>query len=34
MSEFAAEVAAAAVEPVPENNTRYVGDVSDFVGAS
>ena len=33
VSEFAAEVAAAAVEPVPENNTRYVGDVSDFVGA-
>jgi NAD(P)-dependent dehydrogenase (short-subunit alcohol dehydrogenase family) len=30
VSEFAAEVAAAAVEPVPENNTRYVGDVSDF----
>ncbi|AWB89143.1 SDR family oxidoreductase [Homoserinimonas hongtaonis] len=34
VNEFAAEVAAAAVEPVPENNTRYVGDVSDFVGAS
>jgi len=33
VSEFAAEVAAAAVEPVPENNTRYVGDVSDFIGA-
>jgi len=32
VSEFAAEVAAAAVEPVPENNTRYVGDVSDFLG--
>ena len=31
VSEFAAEVALAAVEPVPENNTRYVGDVSDFV---
>ncbi|WP_411701283.1 SDR family oxidoreductase [Conyzicola sp.] len=30
VSEFAAEVAAAAVEPVPENNTRYVGDVSGF----
>jgi NAD(P)-dependent dehydrogenase (short-subunit alcohol dehydrogenase family) len=33
VGEFAAEVALAAVEPVPENNTRYVGDVSDFVGA-
>ena len=32
VSEFAAEVAAAAVEPVPENHTRYVGDVSDFLG--
>ena len=31
VSEFAAEVASAAVEPVPENNTRYVGDVSDFL---
>jgi len=30
VSEFAAEVALAAVEPVPENNTRYVGDVSEF----
>ena len=30
VSEFAAEVALAAVEPVPGNNTRYVGDVSDF----
>ena len=30
--EFAAEVAAAAVEPVPAGNTRYVGDVSDFSG--
>jgi NAD(P)-dependent dehydrogenase (short-subunit alcohol dehydrogenase family) len=30
VSEFAAEVALAAVEPIPENNTRYVGDVSDF----
>lgn len=34
VNEFAAEVAAATVEPVPENNTRYVGDVSDFVGTS
>jgi NAD(P)-dependent dehydrogenase (short-subunit alcohol dehydrogenase family) len=32
VSEFAAEVAAAAVDPIPDNNTRYVGDVSDFVG--
>lgn len=31
VGEFAAEVALAAVEPVPEGNTRYVGDVSDFV---
>jgi NAD(P)-dependent dehydrogenase (short-subunit alcohol dehydrogenase family) len=31
VSEFAAEVALAAVEPVPENNTRYVGEVSEFV---
>jgi NAD(P)-dependent dehydrogenase (short-subunit alcohol dehydrogenase family) len=31
VGEFAAEVALAAVEPVPDNNTRYVGDVSDFV---
>lgn len=30
VSEFAAEVARAAVEPVPDDNTRYVGDVSDF----
>ncbi|MCU1596976.1 MAG: Glucose 1-dehydrogenase [Glaciihabitans sp.] len=30
VSEFAAEVALAAVEPVPENNTRYVGDVTEF----
>jgi 3-oxoacyl-[acyl-carrier protein] reductase len=27
---FAAEVAAAAVDPLPEGRTRYVGDVSDF----
>lgn len=31
VSEFAAEVAAAAVDPVPEDHTRYVGDVSGFV---
>lgn len=33
VGEFAAEVALAAVEPIPTNNTRYVGDVSDFLGA-
>ena len=33
VSEFAAEVALAAVEPVPANHTRYVGDVSDFLDA-
>jgi NAD(P)-dependent dehydrogenase (short-subunit alcohol dehydrogenase family) len=33
VGEFAAEVALAAVEPVPENHTRYVGDVSDFLSA-
>ena len=32
VSEFAAEVAAAAVHPVPADNTRLVGDTSDFVG--
>lgn len=30
VSEFAAEVARAAVEPVPADNTRLVGDVSGF----
>ncbi|MCI2958652.1 SDR family oxidoreductase [Agromyces atrinae] len=30
VSEFAAEVASAVVEPVPAENTRYVGDVSGF----
>jgi len=34
VSEFAAEVTAAAVEPVPADNTRYVGDVSDFLAAN
>lgn len=34
VSEFAAEVAQAAVEAVPANNTRYVGDVSGFDAAS
>lgn len=33
VSEFAAEVALAAVEPLPEERTRYVGDVSDFLAA-
>ncbi|MFC5338175.1 SDR family oxidoreductase [Leucobacter denitrificans] len=32
VSEFAAEVARAAVDPVPEDNTRLVGDVSSFGG--
>ncbi len=30
VSEFAAEVALAAVEPVPDDHTRYIGDVSGF----
>ncbi|RXZ70746.1 SDR family oxidoreductase [Agromyces albus] len=30
VSEFAAEVASAAVEPVPAEHTRYVGDTSGF----
>lgn len=30
VQEFAAEVAAAAVEPIPADNTRLVGDISDF----
>ncbi len=30
VAEFAAEVALAAVDPIPANHTRYVGDVSDF----
>lgn len=30
VSEFAAEVAAAALDNVPENHTRYIGDVSGF----
>lgn len=32
VAEFAAEVAKAAVEPTPEDHTRYVGDVSGFTG--
>lgn len=31
VSEFAAEIAAAAVEPIPDDHTRYVGDVTGFV---
>lgn len=31
VSEFAAEVALAAVEPVPADHTRLVGDTSDFI---
>jgi 3-oxoacyl-[acyl-carrier protein] reductase len=31
VSEFAAEVAAAAVDPIPAEHTRYVGDTSGFV---
>ncbi len=31
VSEFAAEVALAAVKPVPGNHTHYVGDVTDFL---
>jgi 3-oxoacyl-[acyl-carrier protein] reductase len=30
VAEFAAEVALAAVDPIPDNHTRYVGDVSEF----
>ena len=33
VNEFAAEVAQAAVDPIPENHTRYVGDVSGFVAS-
>jgi hypothetical protein len=32
VSEFAAEIALAAVEPVPADHTRLVGDTSDFNG--
>ena len=32
VSEFAAEVALAAVDPVPADNTRLVGDTSSFAG--
>jgi hypothetical protein len=30
VNEFAAEVAQAAVDPIPANHTRYVGDISGF----
>lgn len=33
VSEFAAEVARAAVDPIPEDHTRYVGDVTGFRSA-
>ena len=33
VEEFATEVALAAVQPVPEGNTRYIGDTSSFTGA-
>ncbi|WP_380175083.1 SDR family oxidoreductase [Kineococcus sp. DHX-1] len=32
IAEFAAEVALAAVEPIPADHTRYVGDISSFTG--
>lgn len=32
VGEFAAEVAAAAVDPIPAEHTRYVGDTGDFGG--
>ncbi|MFC5501552.1 SDR family oxidoreductase [Lysinimonas soli] len=34
VNEFAAEVAQAAVDPVPADHTRYVGDVSSFLPAT
>ncbi|KQO64830.1 SDR family oxidoreductase [Curtobacterium sp. Leaf261] len=34
VAEFAAEVAAAALEPIPEDHTKLVGDVSEFVGTA
>ena len=30
VAEFAAEVASAAIDPIPADHTRYVGDTSDF----
>jgi NAD(P)-dependent dehydrogenase (short-subunit alcohol dehydrogenase family) len=32
VSEFAAEVAQAAVDPIPDQNTRLIGDTSSFAG--
>ncbi|MFG6476796.1 SDR family oxidoreductase [Microbacterium sp. P06] len=32
VSEFAAEIALAAIEPIPADNTRLVGDISSFAG--
>jgi NAD(P)-dependent dehydrogenase (short-subunit alcohol dehydrogenase family) len=32
VSEFAAEVASAAIEPIPESHTRLIGDTSSFAG--
>ena len=34
VTEFAAEVAQAAVDPIPVDHTRYVGDVSSFLPAT
>ncbi|MEO9096027.1 MAG: SDR family oxidoreductase [Microbacteriaceae bacterium] len=34
VTEFAAEVAAAAVDPIPEDHIRYVGDVSGFTSVT
>lgn len=33
VSEFAAEIVKAAVEPIPEDHTRLVGDISDFIAS-
>ncbi|MGL4339343.1 MAG: SDR family oxidoreductase [Rhodoglobus sp.] len=33
VSEFAAEIAAACVDPIPSNHTRYVGDISNFMAS-
>jgi 3-oxoacyl-[acyl-carrier protein] reductase len=32
VNEFAGEVAQAAVDPIPDDHTRYVGDISGFAG--
>lgn len=34
VAEFGAEVALAAVDPIPANHTRYVGDISGFTNGS